>query len=99
MKYSQNLVADYFPDSILGTAVLSISSFFTLTTCNTQLFKQVVATFLAQCTTLSKKRLIINLCGNTGGKILLGYFVFRQVCTLQTLVSKISENMISKYGS
>lgn len=99
VKHPQNLVAGYFPDSIPGTAVLSIPSFLTPTTCDTQLFEQVVATFLAQCTALSKERLIIDLRGNTGGKILLGYFVFSQVCTLQTLIAKISENMISKYGS
>lgn len=76
-----NSVAGYFPDENPDLAVLAIASFAPepsgIEAYNQ--FANVVRTFLATSQKLGKKKLAIDLRGNPGGDVILGYDLFAQL--------------------
>jgi len=105
IKHSRDLVGGYFLNGT-DVAVLSIPSFnaeqgFE----DIQEFQSVVQKFLGKCVKEGKKKLVIDLQANGGGKILLGYDTFKQLFpTIQpygasNLRAHESANIIGRKGS
>jgi hypothetical protein len=72
-------LAAYFINTAAGEiGVLMIQTFNTPDSSSAEEFQLVVQEFLAQCVERKTKRVVIDLRGNGGGKILLGYDTFKQ---------------------
>lgn len=72
-------LAAYFINTAVGeTGVLVIQTFNTPDASSAEEFQLVIQEFLAQCLKRRTKKVVIDLRGNGGGKILLGYDAFKQ---------------------
>jgi hypothetical protein len=65
-------------DEYKDVAVLTIPDFGPK---ETEEFQDITGTFIHDAANAGKKKLIVDLRGNGGGRLFLGYDVFKQVCT------------------
>ncbi|KLJ11924.1 hypothetical protein EMPG_12928 [Blastomyces silverae] len=73
-------LAGYFLDGEYGdVAVLSASSFEGIGAKGSIEFQNTIEKFLSECKKAGKKKLIVDVTGNGGGTILLGYDMFKQL--------------------
>lgn len=73
-------IGGYFLDGDHGdVAVLSASSFEGSGAQGSVAFQETIEKFLSECKKAGKKKLIVDVTGNGGGTILLGYDMFKQV--------------------
>lgn len=80
-------LAGYFLDGDYSdVAVLSASSFEGAGTKGSIVFQDTIEKFLSECKKAGKKKLIVDVTGNGGGTILLGYDMFKQVRSNYTAV-------------
>ena len=83
VKHSGNLVSGYFLNGTDNSdvAVLSVPTFMPGTDSDGDApeFQKDVAMFLAKCKSAGKTRLIVDVRGNGGGDIYLGYDLFKQL--------------------
>ncbi|EZF70408.1 hypothetical protein H105_07222 [Trichophyton soudanense CBS 452.61] len=81
-EFQSGAVAGYFVAGRNDAAVLSINSFVAedkISGLQFQKFSAVVSRFLAACGKAGKSKLIIDVTGNGGGTVFLGYDVFKQL--------------------
>ncbi|KAF3899656.1 TSPc domain-containing protein [Trichophyton interdigitale] len=81
-EFSSGAVAGYFVSGRDDAAVLSINSFVAEDRSGGLQFQQfsaVVSRFLAACGKAHKSKLIIDVTGNGGGNVFMGYDVFKQL--------------------
>ncbi|KAG5294666.1 peptidase S41 family protein [Histoplasma ohiense] len=73
-------IGGYFLDGDHGdVAVLSASSFKGSGAQGSVAFQETIEKFLSECKKAGKKKLIVDVTGNGGGTILLGYDMFKQL--------------------
>ncbi|EFE42182.1 hypothetical protein TRV_03097, partial [Trichophyton verrucosum HKI 0517] len=81
-EFGTGAVAGYFLDGRNDAAVLSITSLLAEDKSGGLHFQQysaVVSRFLADCAKAKKSKLIIDVTGNGGGTVFMGYDVFKQL--------------------
>jgi hypothetical protein len=79
----------YLGDLVNGTdvadvAVLAVPSFYPETTAAATEFQDTIQAFLQQARADNKTRLVVDLRGNTGGRIFMGYDLFKQLFPAET---------------
>ena len=82
IRHSENLIAGYYLNytGYGDVAVLSVPSFVgDITPAIEQEFQYVAQTFLAESRAAGKTKLIVDLSANSGGTILAGYDLFKQL--------------------
>ena len=81
VQHSLGIVSGYFLNETgnSNAAVLKIASFETTTRKSVTEFQETVFKFLRKCQVAGKKKLIVDVRGNGGGKLLLGYDLFKQL--------------------
>lgn len=81
MYHSEGVVGGYYlaDQGYTDVAVLSVPSFFPNTDAGPLEFQEKVGSFLQGATAAGKKKLVIDLRGNGGGMVFLGYDLFKQL--------------------
>ncbi|KAI1921340.1 hypothetical protein LOZ64_001622 [Ophidiomyces ophidiicola] len=80
VKTRDGQVAGYFlGGEHSNTAVLTFRSFSSETVAGIREFSQAIETFLDQCRSAKKQKLIVDVSGNGGGIIFLGYEAFKHL--------------------
>ncbi|CAO2648299.1 Nn.00g075660.m01.CDS01 [Neocucurbitaria sp. VM-36] len=81
MYHSEGVVGGYYLTSqgYTDVAVLSVPSFMPSTAEGPLEFQEKVGSFLQDATKAGKKKLVIDLRGNGGGMVFLGYDMFKQL--------------------
>lgn len=75
--HSEGSVGGYYLEGVDDVAILSIPDFGPTETSE---FQDIVGKFTHDAADAGKKKLIIDLRGNGGGRLFLSYDVFKQVC-------------------
>lgn len=85
--HSESVVGGYYlsGQGYENVAVLSVPSFEPKSQNGAPEFQNVVATFLKDATSSGKSKLVVDLRGNGGGRVFLGFDLFKQVLKTSAL--------------
>lgn len=81
MYHSEGVIGGYYlsDQGYTDLAILSVPSFMPETLEGPLEFQEKIGSFLQDAVSAGKKKLVIDLRGNTGGMVFLGYDLFKQV--------------------
>ena len=90
MYHSEGLIGGYYltDEGYTDVAVLSVPSFFPATEEGPLEFQEKAGAFLQDAAKAGKKKLVIDLRGNGGGMVYLGYDLFKQVSSVSLQLTR-----------